>query len=479
MRRTTSAVLGMLSIGLVGCAEAPTSPTAASLSVNFLTPATVRTVTVEVDGPGLTPALILNLPVRPDSTASETITVPAGSARRITVAAFDSAGVRTHAADTVLTLRAGVNPAVALRLTPLPASLGITVTFDGIRLTMSDTASRTLTEGDTVRLSAGAVRPSGIPVPSDSLVWATSNPAIFRVEGGLVRAVRAGSATLSVSFGGAAARVEVAVRTRSTIRLSDLAIIVATDSVSVLRVYSMRGDGTGRVFIAPGVHPTQVGDLVVTRGAFLDNSLYRMTGSGSGRTMIVAGGPSYSPDLNHDGTRLVFLRGDCGVQSHPIVTSNADGTSIAATGICSLTAPRWSPAGDAIAYGTAEGIWIASPSGASPRLVIDVRSAVGAPVRGLSWSPDGANLVFSARGAGEARSALFVVGTNGSGLRALTSRGAYDDDAPDWSDRGDWILFTSNRTGAAELWSIRADGTELTQVTSGSGVGAYDPRWVR
>jgi len=196
--------------------DAPTAPARpAEVVVNFLTPATVRRVTIQVSGPGISPPVVVNMTVGADSIASGSLTLSAGSARRFVVTAVDSAGVTTHRADSTITLLEGPNPPLALRLDPLPSSVGITVTFGGVRVT-ADTATRTVASGSTITLSANALTPSGASVPADSLQWGTSNPAIATVVAGVVTGVSAGTATIVVSYRGAAIHIPVVVASAPT-----------------------------------------------------------------------------------------------------------------------------------------------------------------------------------------------------------------------------------------------------------------------
>ena len=43
------------------------------------------------------------------------------------------------------------------------------------------------------------------------------------------------------------------------------------------------------------------------------------------------------------------------------------------------------------------------------------------------------------------------------------------------SPAGEWIAFFSDRSGPLELWMVRPDGSELTQLTDASGIGV--PVW--
>lgn len=214
MRRQWRALLAALAMGVGAEActgDGPLPSTAQStLSMRFLTPATVRSVVVEVTGPGISPAVVLNVSVGPDTVATGSLTLPSGSARRFVVTAVDTAGVETHRADTTITLQPGTNPSLMMRLEPLASSMGITVTFGGIRLVVPDTSTRVLGIGDSTVIQAYAIRANGDTVPRDSLLWGSSNPAVATAEA-VVIGRRLGAATLSVSHRGAAALIGVRV----------------------------------------------------------------------------------------------------------------------------------------------------------------------------------------------------------------------------------------------------------------------------
>lgn len=111
----------------------PTAARALSeVHVHALTPATIRELVVEVTGPGIDPAVLVNLPVGLDGTATGTIIVTAGSARRFVVTAVDTAGLATHRGDTTLALVAGVAAPLAITMRPLPAAVTLTVTFGSL-----------------------------------------------------------------------------------------------------------------------------------------------------------------------------------------------------------------------------------------------------------------------------------------------------------------------------------------------------------
>jgi Tol biopolymer transport system component len=68
---------------------------------------------------------------------------------------------------------------------------------------------------------------------------------------------------------------------------------------------------------------------------------------------------------------------------------------------------------------------------------------------------------------------------DGSGLRQLTSGGAFNDLTPAWSPDGKQIAIyrTDTATGDADVWVMSASGSKLRDVTNAPGVQA-EPDWV-
>jgi serine/threonine protein kinase/Tol biopolymer transport system component len=93
-------------------------------------------------------------------------------------------------------------------------------------------------------------------------------------------------------------------------------------------------------------------------------------------------------------------------------------------------------------------------------------------IRSADVSPDGQWIAFDTLAPEED---LFVIGSNGRGLRRLT-RDEHKDRIPRWSPDGSSILFYSNRGGNYEAWQIRADGSGLVRLTQ-LGRAVYNPLW--
>jgi Tol biopolymer transport system component len=71
---------------------------------------------------------------------------------------------------------------------------------------------------------------------------------------------------------------------------------------------------------------------------------------------------------------------------------------------------------------------------------------------------------------GPTQATLFISNADGSTERPLTQPGSLDYN-PSWSPKGDWIVFTSERGGSADLYRIHPDGTGLERLTDDP---AYD-----
>lgn len=191
---------------------------------------------------------------------------------------------------------------------------------------------------------------------------------------------------------------------------------------------------------------------------------------------------SFSPD----GARMIFSQyGDRTSEATGLVSSNPMNASLEIMSVdgadrrtlfhregASAFSAAWSPAGDAIALSfgryfrsaglPAAPIAVMAPDGSDLRLVVDDEANNGFP----SWSPAGDRLVFK----GGRR--LFVVPAAGGQPVALTGPGYYSN-FPQWSPDGENILFTSNRGGDFDLYTVRPDGSGLRRLTDAPGNDAH------
>jgi len=168
------------------------------------------------------------------------------------------------------------------------------------------------------------------------------------------------------------------------------------------------------------------------------------------------------------------------VRTGDICVARTDGTGLTPlpTGAADESQPAWSPDGRQIAYAT---IRLDDPLNSTVR----VMNADGTGMRRLqsafaswspAWAPDGARIAFEQRalytGGWVGSLGLAVVNADGSGLRELTLTGDphVGDQFAAWAPDGR-IFFLRVRIGDV-LW-VNPDGSGLTRVTTGGGLGAF------
>jgi len=72
---------------------------------------------------------------------------------------------------------------------------------------------------------------------------------------------------------------------------------------------------------------------------------------------------------------------------------------------------------------------------------------------------------------------IYVMNADCSGLRRLTN-GPGEDGGPRWSPDGKKIVFTSDRTGHAEVYLMNSDGSQQTKLTTSPKDTSFNgPDW--
>jgi TolB protein len=85
----------------------------------------------------------------------------------------------------------------------------------------------------------------------------------------------------------------------------------------------------------------------------------------------------------------------------------------------------------------------------------------------LSWSPDGARIVFEAASSWVEQDDICVMNADGTGLANLTQHPS-DEWAPAWSPDGAEILFCSTRASAGgDFFAMSADGSNVRKLSEG------------
>lgn len=140
----------------------------------------------------------------------------------------------------------------------------------------------------------------------------------------------------------------------------------------------------------------------------------------------------WQPDFSPDGSQVVFA-GELDVESLDIYVMNLDGS-----GLRRLTSH---PRDD------------------------------GSP----SWSADGSTIFF--RSNRDLNEEIYSVGVDGSGLTRLTNSAEPEDD-PESSPDGSLVLYTSRmNSNAINIFTMKPDGTDITQLTFGNESSSWDADW--
>ena len=138
------------------------------------------------------------------------------------------------------------------------------------------------------------------------------------------------------------------------------------------------------------------------------------------------------------------------------------------------TDPAWSPDGLQIVYGLLTqkaDIFIMGIDGSDRPEVreVIVNPTINAP-RGFAWSPDGAQIAFSAnileQSGRMTEDDILVVSTDASKMTNLTNSPSSSDWSPSWSPDGSKIVFVSGRSGNLDIYLMNIDGSEVHNLTN-------------
>jgi TolB protein len=205
----------------------------------------------------------------------------------------------------------------------------------------------------------------------------------------------------------------------------------------------------------------------------------------------VSNGPTEDGEssLSPDGEKIAFASDRDGTSRIYVV--NVDGT-----GLIKLTnasagdlSPRWSPDGKQIAFSRTGSLYIMDSDGSNVRQVTEAEPEASAPPCKAgaflgSWSPDGKRLTFYAASATRSLGQICTIGSDGSDLTVVASEPPAYHVEPSWSPDGEWIVYRFIDEGPSsapeddnhEIYLVKPDGTSRTNLTNNPATD-IEPSW--
>lgn len=214
-RRLAAALLALLTAA--ACGDLPTArPAAETAQLGFaldLSATEVSSVSVQVTAPDISQPLVYNMTVT-NGAVSGRIEVPAGTARTITVRAYDNDGAQTHEGSTTVDVRRGNNPPVTVTLVPRAGELPISVDFGSVIMRINQITypnqSNGYSLGSMANFEATVTSPDGTPIPGAVVRWASLDPTVMGVsQNGTGYATAVGTTEIVATWNGYGASIRV------------------------------------------------------------------------------------------------------------------------------------------------------------------------------------------------------------------------------------------------------------------------------
>lgn len=209
------------------------------------------------------------------------------------------------------------------------------------------------------------------------------------------------------------------------------------------------------------------------------NKLWRITATGGKPELLVLGDNDINkPSVSMDGEKLAYVRDNFDVNIWKFsVLDDKSGIENPEKYIASTKwdmHPSQSPDDSRVAFtsnrsGTFE-IWVGDKDGTN---LLKLSSFEGSLTGTPRWSNDNKSIVFDARTNGQVD--LYSVQVEGGREERLTNT-SYNEIGASWSSDGNWIYYSSNKTGNWEIWKMSPNGENSTQITFDGGMGAYESK---
>ena len=212
-------------------------------------------------------------------------------------------------------------------------------------------------------------------------------------------------------------------------------------------------------------------------------AMYRVAPSAGAKpravTTIGTLGAQFS--ISPQGDKLIYVSGamdsDLWRVELPADSGHSDGHDRVLTPVRVLSSsrmdamPDFSSDGQRVAFcsnrsGSME-IWVADTDGADTR---QLTSFDGPQALLPRWSPDGTQIAFHANSPGNRD--IYVISAEGGKPRQMTTSAI--NYAANWSHDGNWLYFTSDRSGEFQCWKMPSRGGPAVQLTRQGGYAGIE-----
>ena len=185
-----------------------------------------------------------------------------------------------------------------------------------------------------------------------------------------------------------------------------------------------------------------------------------MNADGSGRRQLTdLKATAFYASLSPDGGTIYFSSRQSGTYEIYSIDINGNGLQRMTNNIGTLFAPLLSPAGDKIIFtNNGNGLWVMNADGSDPH-AITFRDDIDP-----TWSPDGSMIAFASNRSGKRQ--LYTAKASGKQVNQVTDLNNMGGRST-WSPDGKRLAFYRGPAGDRDIFIIKIDGTGLERLTNG------------
>ena len=220
--------------------------------------------------------------------------------------------------------------------------------------------------------------------------------------------------------------------------------------------------------IVPGLIPSPIpgdgssssGKIVFTCFMNQIDQICLMNADGTARKQLTDfQATAFYASLSPDGQTIYFSSRQSGTYEIYSMDIIGNGLQRLTNNIGTLYAPELSPAGDKIIFtSNGNGLWVMNADGSDPH-AITFRDDIDP-----TWSPDGSMLAFASNRSGQRQ--LYTAKASGKQVNQVTDLNNMGGRSS-WSPDGKWLAFYRGPAGDHDIFIIKIDGTGLKRLTNG------------